>query len=912
MKALMKLGIGYPTPENRFRQIAEHVFRYLDFPLGSYWHDFWTRARNIESSAAQKIIQEYSNWYSLLQIKTLDGSRRRYSDCLLPGAIVPGDGTRDSHVTIDVTYHQPDLELMMSLSGTDRPVNEFDYLKHDPAGFDHYRRSCITDYKVQVAANPYDNLLVFDDTMANTSGPLKPLETLSEEGRVLYTDYLLRLPNTFNMWRLFHKTQPKYPPHNFRSPTIMSLEKLGRVKVSFGIARLSDGLGANPRIPEARRWLLAYPNGARIREAFNIRIGSDVQPRGASGSVPLVDEWPGLKEHLPPELLVLDLIRCDRLVSDDEDVGLRSFRRGNSIYMVRGDEEEAELQTVLGELGLHLPGQAVAQIAAHQTRSDISAARDRIRRKQSDAARLLAAVGYDNLRRGLPDGLKRILNPEQDGRRRLRIAQAAIATYDVGALRHYRQHLSHLDPPRQWAGGYPTVDFVRSLGFSPEWAGQRKLTREPFVDVEGPYSLPPLHGYQEKIVRNLIGMLESKGTGPKRGLISLPTGSGKTRVAVQGIVKAIRQRIYTGGVLWIADRDELCEQAVESWCQVWSNRGVESAPLRISRLWRGQKNPTPVHGQHVIVASIQTLNRRVSGLSYNGELLSNFGLVVFDEAHRSIAPTFTRTMRQLGLTYRRRADEPFLLGLTATPYRGHNEAETERLTKRYSQNRLDSGVFRSDNAEEVTRELQIMKVLAQADHKVIEGGRFSLRDDELRKMREERIPWLPKRLENDMAIDAERTRRIISAYNRYIQGRNWPTLIFATSVDHAKTLAAMLDMSGTKARSVDADTDFAVRRKVVEDFRNNRIDVLVNYGVFREGFDAPKTRAIVVARPVYSPNLYFQMIGRGLRGPRNGGNDRCLILNVSDNILNYEKKLAFTELDWLWATGITGPPRRTA
>ena len=78
---------------------------------------------------------------------------------------------------------------------------------------------------------------------------------------------------------------------------------------------------------------------------------------------------------------------------------------------------------------------------------------------------------------------------------------------------------------------------------------------------------------------------------------------------------------------------------------------------------------------------------------------------------------------------------------------------------------------------------------------------------------------------------------------------------------------------------------------------------MVNYSVFQEGFDAPKTRAIVVARPVYSPNLYFQMIGRGLRGPLNGGNERCLILNVRDNIENYEGKPAFTGLDRLWSTG---------
>ena len=70
--------------------------------------------------------------------------------------------------------------------------------------------------------------------------------------------------------------------------------------------------------------------------------------------------------------------------------------------------------------------------------------------------------------------------------------------------------------------------------------------------------------------------------------------------------------------------------------------------------------------------------------------------------------------------------------------------------------------------------------------------------------------------------------------------------------------------------------------------------------MFREGFDAPKTRAILVARPVYSPNLYFQMIGRGLRGPLNGGDDRCLILNVRDNIEGFGEALAFSELDWLW------------
>ncbi len=239
-----------------------------------------------------------------------------------------------------------------------------------------------------------------------------------------------------------------------------------------------------------------------------------------------------------------------------------------------------------------------------------------------------------------------------------------------------------------------------------------------------------------------------------------------------------------------------------------------------------------------------------------------------------------------------------LIGLTATPYRGHDEAETERLVNRYSSNRLDSGAFASDDPEDVVRELQGMRVLAEADHGTIEGGKFSMTPDELRQSKQ--TPWLPESVENRIALDPGRTQRIIDAYRKRVDP-DWPTLIFATSVEHAQTIAALLTSKGVKARAVSGSTAPSVRRRIVEEFRTGEVKALVNYGVFREGFDAPKTRAIIVARPVYSPNLYFQMIGRGLRGVKNGGNDRCLILSVRDNIDNFEGKLAFSDLDWLWA-----------
>ena len=149
-----------------------------------------------------------------------------------------------------------------------------------------------------------------------------------------------------------------------------------------------------------------------------------------------------------------------------------------------------------------------------------------------------------------------------------------------------------------------------------------------------------------------------------------------------------------------------------------------------------------------------------------------------------------------------------------------------------------------------------------------------------------------------------RQHRAHAANSRCLRGAiepDWPVLVFATSVEHAQTLAALLEDRGIRSRAISGNTRTAARRHAVEEFRKGRIRALVNYGVFREGFDAPKTRAILVARPVYSPNLYFQMIGRGLRGPKNGGTERCLIINVQDNIDNFERKLAFSDLDWLWA-----------
>ena len=741
--------------------------------------------------------------------------------------------------------------------------------------------------------NPREDYLNFDPV--KTSGPLKVLELLTEEGKAHYTEALLNLPATYNEWTMRHNSQAIYPRVPFTSPVVAALREHGRVRTAGGIRQLAAGLGSKPD-PDMLRWLLAHPQARRICQAFDIQAPSDavIEPLGEDDPVPLLDVWPGLEPLLSPQQRSLRLIRCDRIAGPDgAALGTDCIVSDGTVYLERKDDEVKELRAVLRELRLE---GSVAAILQHRTQSEIAQARAEVRRQPTDAARLLAAVGEAALRARLPESLLAILDPLTG----IPLAEAAIATHHTGALKEYRHDLGHLDPPQQWSGGLRAVEFVQSLGFGAEWAGERNRKRDPYVEVEGPFSLPPLHGYQHTVVQKLRHMLHANGVGSaRRGMISMPTGSGKTRVAVQAIVEAMREGDYNGGVLWVADRDELCEQAVEAWRQVWSSIGVEAAPLRISRMWAGQPQPLPTSDRHVIVATVQTLNAKIMTKPY--EFLADFGLIVFDEAHRSIAPTYTSVMVELGFTRRRRATEPRLLGLTATPYRGYNAEETRWLVNRYGRNRLDAGAFASDESEAVIRELQDMRVLAQADHDTIEGGRISLYPDELRQVKQ--APWLPQSAERRIGRDSGRTQRIIEAYEEHILSVDpkWPTLIFATSVEHAQTVSALLNRKGIRARAVSGDTDPSSRRSIVQAFRSGEIQALVNYAVFREGFDAPKTRAIIVARPVYSPNLYFQMIGRGLRGEKNGGNDRCLILNVEDNIVNFEGKLAFSDLDWLWA-----------
>lgn len=162
-----------------------------------------------------------------------------------------------------------------------------------------------------------------------------------------------------------------------------------------------------------------------------------------------------------------------------------------------------------------------------------------------------------------------------------------------------------------------------------------------------------------------------------------------------------------------------------------------------------------------------------------------------------MSPRYTRLLEQLDLTHRRTSRH--LVGLTATPYR-NNEELTRLLVQRFG-NRLDTGVFDGDLSVAI-KGLQQIGVLAQVKHRELVGADIALTADE--RAQSEKFSTLPKGAEQRLAEDHGRSQRIVDEIAA--MPSDWPVLVFATSVAHAKLLAAKLGDRDIKAAAIDSTT----------------------------------------------------------------------------------------------------------
>ena len=397
-----------------------------------------------------------------------------------------------------------------------------------------------------------------------------------------------------------------------------------------------------------------------------------------------------------------------------------------------------------------------------------------------------------------------------------------------------------------------------------------------------------LYPYQRQVLADTHHLLSL----PERRVVAhLPTGAGKTRIAAHAACDLLNANDADNAiVIWLAAAEELCDQAADQLSSAWQSLGRREVEMH--RHWGNESVDLRRLAAGFLVCGLAKL--RAAAVKDNtllAHLADRAAAVIFDEAHQAIAETYEFVTEQL-CTVR-----PPLLGLTATPGRTTAVSDADRqLAEMFCRNKVSIDPRGYDSPitylihNQYLADPQFVPVDFESDTAVEEP--------------EHGLDYSATALD---AIGRDHRRvRAIAELTQDAVNRHPRTIVFCPSVKCAIECNELLRSRGIMSDVVTADTTEDRREAIINQFRGDDRTpmVLLNFGVFTAGFDAPRTRCVIIARPTTSLVLYSQMAGRAMRGPRAGGNSRAEIFTVADTDLPCFRSLtrAFSNWEELWST----------
>jgi len=404
-----------------------------------------------------------------------------------------------------------------------------------------------------------------------------------------------------------------------------------------------------------------------------------------------------------------------------------------------------------------------------------------------------------------------------------------------------------------------------------------------------------LFKHQRLAASRTIKKLEGNG----RVLLHMPTGSGKTRTAMNIACEHLRNN-EPGIVVWFAFSEELCEQAAAEFEKSWSFLG--NREVNVHRCWGTFNQDLEEVRDGIMVAGLAKLG---SLLKKSPAPISQLGsrttLLIIDEAHQAVAPTYSRLLNAF---YNLRIDGR-LLGLSATPGRSWNNVnDDQELANFFGGCKITLEVEGYNNPVKYLIE---EGYLARAKfEQLYYKADKQLSAEEITALSEKLD--IPEEILAALAVNETRNLKILNKIEE-LTTRHRRIIVFASNVRHAELLATVLRARGINSSVITGSTPSATRSRVISDFKNDSAEpkVLCNYGVLTTGFDAPQTSAAVIARPTKSLVLYSQMVGRAIRGTRAGGNQEAEIVTVIDFSLPGFNSIENAFVNWedVWNTSLT-------
>ena len=366
-----------------------------------------------------------------------------------------------------------------------------------------------------------------------------------------------------------------------------------------------------------------------------------------------------------------------------------------------------------------------------------------------------------------------------------------------------------------------------------------------------------------------------------RSLICMPTGTGKTRTAMQLVCEYLNEN-PNRSVIWVADKRELIDQACAAFIETWEFVG--NRPLPINRWYSGSED-YELQNSMFLATTFGTLLHRSDQVKK-----MPIGLILVDEAHRAAAENWGNVLNRIVDP----RHQTRMIGLTATPIRGGDDTgNLLEFFQKYHQIKNPSG-------GNLIHWLESEEFLAYPNYdQVILDVEITL-PARVRRALDNGNDYSSDFLE-ELGKEVVYNRRIATKLIELLKNHN-SILFFSPSVQHSKMIVTWLRSRGVAAAHIDGKTRSDIRHATIESFREKKIQVLSNYSVLDTGFDAPQVDCVFMARPTTSPVVYHQILGRGLRGPALGGTKECTVVDVPFNIETYASKRehSFTEYQRMW------------
>lgn len=343
---------------------------------------------------------------------------------------------------------------------------------------------------------------------------------------------------------------------------------------------------------------------------------------------------------------------------------------------------------------------------------------------------------------------------------------------------------------------------------------------------------PRLFDFQQEVLDLTLVSRNSRAA----ALLSLPTGAGKTRTAMNFVLECKRQSNATRA-FWIAPSVELVDQAVETLRACWDMTALPAAAA-----YCDLKGPTD--RAFMVFGSLQG-----SVPVLTSDAFRQTDLLVFDEAHRASAHTYSRIVRSA------KGAGAFVLGLSATPGRATTDG-TEDLVELFESNLI---VPRSLGTDPIAA-LRARGVLAELELIEMHNGVSAQREEE--------------EIASSLLVLADRFK-------------NGQGLGFARTVEHAYAFAAVMAISGIQAEVVAHGMSPALRRDKINRFRSGKLSWLWNVELLSTGVDLPTLSCIALCSPMKSSVQYEQVLGRASRGPAVGGSPKATVFDYGGNVKRF-------------------------